>query len=112
MQEEVTIRFEYDPTFEDTMTRPMVNPIDWQLQESGSLPQRRKGRYILDKPEPYQSWPSHSGGEWQECHQRCTKDADQISDCHHKQSRVSPSSSYNTSNKERDHLEGSPGAVQ
>jgi hypothetical protein len=31
MHDEVTTRFEYDPMLEETMTRPMVKPIDWQL---------------------------------------------------------------------------------
>lgn len=31
MQDEVTTRFEYDPMLEETMTRPMVNPMDWVL---------------------------------------------------------------------------------
>lgn len=32
MHEEVTTRFEYDPMLEETITRPMVNPMDWQLR--------------------------------------------------------------------------------
>jgi hypothetical protein len=31
MHEEVTTRFEYEPTLEETMTRPIVKPIDWVL---------------------------------------------------------------------------------
>lgn len=31
IHDEVTIRLEYDPMLEETITRPMVKPMDWQL---------------------------------------------------------------------------------
>lgn len=36
-QEEVTTRLEYEPMLDETMTKPMVKPIDWVLRSDGIL---------------------------------------------------------------------------
>jgi hypothetical protein len=59
---------------------------------------------LLDEPESDQSWPYHSVCEWEEGHQGGTKDTDDVTDSHHEESSVLPSSSNDTSNQERDDL--------
>jgi hypothetical protein len=51
---------------------------------------------LLDEPESDQSWPDHGVGEWKESHQGSTKDTDDVTDSHHEETGVLPSSSNNT----------------
>ena len=81
---------------DDTMTRPMVKPMDWQLGLLATMPDCRGKGYSLDEPESDQSWPDHGMGEWKESHQGSSKDTDDVSDSHHEETGVLPSSSNDT----------------
>ena len=52
--------------------------------------------HLLDEPESDQSWPDHGMGEWKESHQGSSKDTDDVSDSHHEETGVLPSSSNDT----------------
>ena len=67
---------------------------------------------LLDEPESDQARPDHSVGEWKESHQSSSKDTDDVTDSHHKETSVLPSSSDETGDKERDDLEGSTSTVK
>ena len=51
---------------------------------------------LLDEPESDQSWPDHGVGEWKESHQGSTEDTDDVTDSHHEETGVLPSSSNDT----------------
>lgn len=59
----------------------------------------------LDEPESDESRPDHLVGERQEGHEGSTKDTDDVSDSHHEQSGVGPSSGNETSDKQGNDLE-------
>lgn len=50
--------------------------------------------------------------EWKESHQCSTKDTDDVTDCHHEETSVLPSSSNETSDNEGDDLKGSTSTIE
>lgn len=66
----------------------------------------------VDQPESDESGPGVLVGEREEGHEGGTKDTNDVTDSHHEQSSVGPSSGDQTSDQERDDLERSTGTVE